>query len=162
MTTPLAITLRAATVADTDAIWRYNNAPDVRAQSLDPKPISRDAHERWMTAQLTDDNSHLWMIESSEGAVGVVRIAHDAVSPDRGRVSIALDASMRGRGVGRAALARAVQLDDGELVAEIVVDNIASQRIFSACGFVNTGSYRMTDARQVLVFERKAVHAIAR
>ena len=53
-----------------------------------------------------------------------------------GRISIVLDASVRGRGLGRRVISLACAADGGPVVAEILVDNRASRACFEAAGFV--------------------------
>jgi L-amino acid N-acyltransferase YncA len=68
------------------------------------------------------------------------RAADHAGDRGRMRVSIALAASVRGRGVGRAAIALVCRRWRGPIVAEIFEDNLASRACFVACGFRPAGS----------------------
>jgi len=138
----VAVTLRAATDADCEAVWRWNGAPDVRARSRHPEPIPLDHHRAWYTARLADPACRLSIVEVAGAAAGVIRIEPadgDAV------VSIALAAEQRGRGIGRAAIAAACAAYRADhpaarLVAWIDADNPASARAFAAAGFARAGA----------------------
>ena len=152
-----AIELRRATAEDSEAIWRWNNQPDVRAQSFDSKPIPRDIHERWMATRLADPATKMWIIETSGGPIGIVRVQQDGAF---GRISIALDATLRGRGQGRAALGRAAEIDGRDIIADIAADNLPSIKMILACGFLKTGEYETGDGRLIFVYERKVNHEV--
>ncbi|HVV85915.1 MAG TPA: GNAT family N-acetyltransferase, partial [Kofleriaceae bacterium] len=53
-----------------------------------------------------------------------------------GRISIVLDPSARGRGLGRRVITLACAADGGPVVAEVLSDNHASRAAFEAAGFV--------------------------
>ena len=143
--------LREATLADADVIYRWNNDPAVRGLSLDRRPIAREDHDRWMAARLADPNTRMWIVEIFDEALGVVRIER-AASSKTGRVSIALDPSARGLGLGRAALVVACDADGGPLMAEVVAENRASRACFEACGFLPTGRV-VSGGRAILTYE---------
>ncbi|MBK7073573.1 MAG: GNAT family N-acetyltransferase [Myxococcales bacterium] len=127
--------LRAAGPGDREQVLTWNQAPDVRAASLDPRPIDPAAHARWFAARLADPHGQIWIAEVAGVAVGVVRIERERADAD-GRISIVLDPAWRGRGVGRAIITAACAADPGAVIAEIRPDNLASQAAFAAAGFV--------------------------
>lgn len=127
-----AVTLRAATAGDLEAVYGWNAAPDVRGWSRRGDPLSREDHARWFAARLACTGSPMWVVEQAGAAIGVVRI-DDA--GERARISIALDPAARGRGIGRAAIAGATAAWRRPIVAEIVHDNQRSRACFEACGF---------------------------
>jgi RimJ/RimL family protein N-acetyltransferase len=126
------VALRPAQASDAEAVWWWNCAPDVRAWSRAGDAVAWEAHVAWFTGRLARPGSPMWIVEQAGTAVGVVRI-DDAAG--RGRISIALDGQARGRGVGRAAIARALARWRRPVVAEIMSDNRRSRRCFEACGF---------------------------
>jgi RimJ/RimL family protein N-acetyltransferase len=142
------VALRRARPDDCAAIWRWNFAPEVRAQSKRAEAVAFVEHERWFARRLADGDAPIWVIEdASEAAihevseaghqaVGVIRL--DLPAPGvrgRARISIALDASARGRGIGRAAIAAACRAWRRPIEAEVFTDNRASLACFAACGF---------------------------
>ncbi len=141
------VTLRPARREDCESIYRWNFAPEVRAQSRRAEAVVFLEHARWFARRLADVGSPswapIWVIEEYCHGVGVVRIdPPDRGPPDRGppvhgraRISIALAGFARGRGVGRVAIAAACRAWRRPIVAEIFADNAASQACFEACGF---------------------------
>ena len=133
-----SVALRRARAQDCEAIWRWNFAPDVRARSSRTETVAFLEHARWFARRLAAGDAPIWVIEECRQGVGVVRIdpsAHGQSDHRRARISIALAAFARGRGVGRAAIAAACQSWRQPIVAEIFADNTASCACFEACGF---------------------------
>jgi L-amino acid N-acyltransferase YncA len=127
------VELRPARPADCEAIWRWNFAPDVRARSLRNEPVPFIEHVRWFARRLTEATAPIWVVEEYREAVGVVRI--DPSAYGRARISIALAELVRGRGVGRIAVAAACARWRRPIVAEIFAGNTSSTACFEACGF---------------------------
>lgn len=137
------IALRAATTADCEAVWRWNCAPDVRAQSKQAREVPLAEHAAWYAQRLAAADP-MWVIESDGAEVGTIRIDHVAdvsghaertAKQHAGRISIALGADARGRGIGRRAIAEACRAWHRPVMAEILIDNLASRACFEACGF---------------------------
>ena len=126
------VALREANWGDREAIWAWNNAPEVRALSRDPRPISALDHARWFAARLTA-GLPTWIIEADGEPVGVVRI--ERFERHLGKISIALAADVRGQGIGRRAIAAACAAWAAPVLAEILPTNTASRAAFEASGF---------------------------
>jgi RimJ/RimL family protein N-acetyltransferase len=152
--------LRLATAADGEAIWRWNNDATVRQMSLDPRAIPRDVHDVWMTDHLGDRDHRMWIVELSGEPIGVVRIARTG-GAGPGTISIALDRTARGLGLGRATIKLACARDGGPIVAEILSENRPSIACFEACGFALAHRGPRPGGRTVLTYEWRNVHAIA-
>ena len=132
------IALRKAAVHDCERVWQINFAPDVRAVSVTSEVVPYTAPARWFARRIVEASSPIWMIEDADAIVGVVRI--DPVDRGNcGRISIAIDATARGRGIGRRAIAAACQRWGRALVAEIHPANLDSIACFTACGFIQRG-----------------------
>ncbi len=148
---PALVTLRLATWDDHEAVWQWNNAPDVRARSHDPRPIDYDGHCDWFVRRLADRLARVFIVEADDVAVGVIRTQR--VTPGgAGRISIALDQAARGRGLGRAAIQALCDVDPGPLEAEILADNRTSRIAFEAAGFRLTRTVLAADGRLTLVY----------
>jgi UDP-2,4-diacetamido-2,4,6-trideoxy-beta-L-altropyranose hydrolase len=129
------LALRQATAADTSRVLAWNGAPEVRARSIDPRPIALADHQRWFAARLRDPRCRLWIALHDGCPVGVVRVER-RTDHEPGRISIVLDPAMRARGLGRRIVGLACVADGGPIVAEILADNHASRACFEAAGFV--------------------------
>ena len=129
-----AVVLRPAQARDRDQILAWNGDPDVRARSLDPRPIDADQHARWLASRLADPLASLSIALHDGRPIGLVRIERGAAG-DPGRISIVLDVRARGHGLGRATIVAACRADGGPIVAEILDDNTTSRACFEAAGF---------------------------
>jgi RimJ/RimL family protein N-acetyltransferase len=144
------VILRRALLDDCYDVWQWNFAPDVRELSRDPRVVTFVEHARWYEQRLARGEP-MWIIEDRGVGCGVVRIdllAHGSSAfgssgaagrfaglGEYGRISIALAAGARGRGLGQRAIREACAAWGGPVVAEIRIDNEASQACFEACGF---------------------------
>ena len=140
------VTLRHADARDASRVLAWNGAREVRARSIDPRPITAEAHARWFAARLRDPRGGLWIAELDRCPIGVVRIDRDdhdgevAAAELPGRISIVLDPGVRGRGLGRRVIALACAADGGPVVADILADNHVSRTSFEAAGFMQAPS----------------------
>jgi L-amino acid N-acyltransferase YncA len=151
MTAP-ALALRPATAADCSAVWAWNFAPDVRAMSIDQRPISLADHARWFADRLAREDAPMWVVEDAGRPIGIVRVdPTEGADPAgcAGKLSIALARDARGRGIGRTAIAQACARWGRPVIAWIRHDNLSSRNCFEACGF--TAADRVGD----LVLYRK-------
>jgi RimJ/RimL family protein N-acetyltransferase len=128
------VTLRAATLDDCERVWQWNFAADVRAMSNDPTIVELVRHSAWYVHRLA--KGAFWIIEHDGEPVGTVRI-------DDGRISIAVVASARGKGIGKRAIAAACEAWAQPVVAQVRLDNRSSRAAFEAAGFVSTGDAEM-------------------
>ena len=128
-----ALALRPAGPDDCARVWAWNFAPEVRAASRDPRAVDLDEHARWYTRRLAAAGDPMWIVVAGDDDVGVVRL--DRCGDEHARISIALDASARGRGLGRRAIAAVCAEVRRPIVAEVVAGNRASRAAFEACGF---------------------------
>jgi phosphinothricin acetyltransferase len=132
------IELRVPRGEDAVRVWAWNGAADVRAQSLDRRPIPLSSHLSWWSRRIDAEDAPIWIVEDAGEPVGVIRIDPIVGEPfggARARISIALAPSARGRGVGRRAIELACAAWGRPLVAEIRTTNTASLAAFEAAGF---------------------------
>jgi RimJ/RimL family protein N-acetyltransferase len=127
------VTLRRATLADSEQVWEWSFASDVRALSTVARQITLDAHTRWYKRRIADTGAPVWIACEGPTPIGVVRI--DRRDSDCATISIALSPRARGRGLGRRALTAACLIWSQPLVAEIPATNCPSRICFEACGF---------------------------
>lgn len=130
----MALTLRPATLDDARAIWAWRNEPAARQASRQTAEITWEDHQAWFEPALA--TRIMLVAEVDDRAVGMVRLDPS----DAGwRVSINLAPEVRGQGLGQPLLAAALGHAPGPFLAEIRHGNMASERIFLACGFKKVG-----------------------
>lgn len=133
-----AIQLRPARLDDMAKVFRWRNAPEVRAASFTDAEIAWPAHENWFRQTLANASCHLLIGECEDEPVGVIRFD---VAAKEGEISIYLVSGGSGRGVGtallRAATAWVARHLPGlrRIVARVRPQNIASQKAFEKAGF---------------------------
>ncbi len=125
------ITLRAARFVDCLDVYRWNFAPDVRAQSTTQIAVELCDHSKWFSRRLRSTDP-IWIILEDFRPIGVVRLDRTG---DSARISISLAPEARGRNIGRTAIELACAASGHAVIAEVAVTNTASQRCFEACGF---------------------------
>jgi RimJ/RimL family protein N-acetyltransferase len=125
------ITLRPATVADAERLYRWRMDPVTRASSLNSTAIEFEGHCAWLVNSLADADRQIYIAEHLGIPFGTVRA--DRVE-DVWRLSWTIAPEFRGRGLG----ARMVQLFassmHGAIEAVIKSGNRASIRIAEAAG----------------------------
>jgi L-amino acid N-acyltransferase YncA len=131
------VMLRLACEDDSERVWEWNFAPDVRARSVSTHIVTFAKHQAWFAKRLAKIDSPIWIVEENKLGVGVVRL--DQV-PGYTKISIALTQTARGRGVGKKAIAAACKEWGKPIVAEIQPDNHASRLCFEACGFTKVAT----------------------
>lgn len=133
------VSMRRAGMDDAALLHAWRNHPSVRAVSHVTDEIPWEGHVRWLEASLARDDRHVLVAERSGRPLGTLRFD---VAGDCATVSIAVDPSLHGSGLGPAIL------DAGErwlrdhdrrvrrLRAEIRPGNEASMRAFLAAGYL--------------------------
>lgn len=142
-----AITLRRAGADDADMVFPWRNAASTRRYIHDPRPLELPAHRAWFAARSADPDCDLLIASASEVPCGVLRFD---ISGARAEVSIYLDPSATGSGVGAAVLHAgsewlARQRPNVSLIeATVLTGNDASARAFAAAGYrLHAGSHRL-------------------
>jgi RimJ/RimL family protein N-acetyltransferase len=141
--TTAALTLRKATLEDGPFLLRVRNEDDVRLQSKNQELISGETHEKWLTHNLGDAESAIWIIERDREKVGYIRAKKLDEPRESGKwlLSIALESFSRGKGYGTWAITEACRLLQADyradtVVAEVLRKNSVSMRAFKRVGFV--------------------------
>ena len=121
---------------DVQAIWRWRNDPEARANSASQSPIPWATHQRWFEAAIRDRNVLFLIAYNRAGTLGHVRFE---LRSDGAEVSIVTDPIHRGT-VGavmlRAALGRLRRTHGGmRVIARVRRENAASRRMFESAAF---------------------------
>ena len=144
------VTMRAATIADCESIWRWRNADFVLQGSKTPDPVSLPDHRAWFEAVLQDPSRHVLIGEADGGSVGVLRFD---LAKDEATASVYLTAQGRGRGIGPELLIQGqIWLRSNaphvvRIKAEIRSTNEASIEAFKAARYRRTGDLYVRELR---------------
>jgi len=142
-TEPFNLTLRQAVESDSESLLEWRNDPTTKAFSLSSHEVTREQHVAWFNKALRDDNCLLIIGEVLGDPIGMVRI-NILDDSGFGQVSINLNPDFRGRGISKQLLGASLLfgtrvLDNiSKYCADIHVENVASQKIFSSVGFVKS------------------------
>lgn len=135
------INTRKATLKDSRVIFAWRNDELTRRMSYHTERIFWEEHNNWFNSALEDDCKLLLLCEYGDVPKNIAFVMFK-VNLTRALVSINLSPEMRGKGLSKQCLGAAVLTFRNlfpticSFAAEIKRDNIASQKIFSANGFV--------------------------
>lgn len=133
-----SVSVHQATHNDSERIFSWRNHPHVREVSRDTEPLQRSAHQKWFDEVLEDSNRPLLIAELEDEPVGVVRFD---INAEIAEVSIYLAPDKSQRGLGTELLQAAehwlatMRPDVIELRAEVMGQNLSSQRVFLNSGY---------------------------
>lgn len=135
------LVVRLACPDDEDLILRWANDPVVRKNSFSSERIDPADHYLWFARRLANQAScYLFIVETKVGfPIGQVRFE---VTNERWEVHYALDACMRGRGMGGVFLRAALLAFQArvpsciEVVGRVLPGNRVSQKVLESVGFV--------------------------
>ena len=132
---------RDAQYDDAELLWQWRNDPEVRSVSFSQDVIPLESHRNWLAKQLDDADTKIWIAQDQNfRPLGQIRFdRHD--DGQTGVISIILDQSLRGRGLGQHLITEACQAffettPCREIIARIKPGNAASERAFRRAGFV--------------------------
>lgn len=134
----MSLILRKAAADDSRDLWLWRNDEQTRRYSRTTDVVAWPRHDAWYREKLKDCGSQI--LVALDGGVRIGMIRFDQIDKDRFRANIAIAPAVRGRGLGRAILRLGCDWHiqeywDATIVAEVRIENIASQRIFEANGF---------------------------
>ncbi len=132
------ITLRSVDDgADAVLLLVWANDPEARRQSFNTELITLGTHLRWLYGRMADPNCRLFIAEDEGKPVGTVRLQRQGIEAT---VSITVAPVMRNQGFGKRIL-QAMTLwvcasnFCKTLIAEIKLDNEASNALFRGAGY---------------------------
>jgi RimJ/RimL family protein N-acetyltransferase len=147
------IRLRPATGDDARNLWQWRNEPETRAASFSTEPIAYDDHVKWLAAKLRDRNVFI-LIAVGEGEVEIGYVRLD-VHGDAAEMSLSLDRTHRGRGLGSSAIRAATEfvvnrLGIERVTARVRPGNAASLGAFRAAGFSAADAGTVRDSMELV------------
>ena len=146
----LKLALSPAVAADGRLLWRWRNEAETRRNSIDPAKVPFSRHLEWFGRKLQASDCVILIARDAKGRpLGQVRV--DLGKGGAATVSISVDKSARGRGVGTELLRRLPVKVKGRrvrrLVAFVKPENLASVLAFLRAGFrfrrLEAGLYRL-------------------
>lgn len=134
------LTLRPAIAQDSPTIWRWHNDPEVKSVALANSHPTLDEFAHEFQTRLASPNRHYWIFENTDGTVIGYACFEVLENQRSAKISVVVDHSKRGRGVGTAIITQASeklfrQSNHLSIVAQIRPGNIASEKAFRAAGF---------------------------
>lgn len=132
------LTLRKATLADADLLYRWRNDERIRLFSLNPKPISYEHHLIWYKNALKNDDRVMYVILFDNKPVGCIRFD---IIEQHAEISIYVDPDQQHHGFGSEALNQAIALFSNtypyvkSVKAKVLPNNTASHHLFTKLGF---------------------------
>lgn len=133
------ITLRKATIDDMELTFNWRNAPENRYYCIASSDlIDITTHTNWFNKILVDKNRYLLIAEINKNPIGVLR--YDIIN-NSAEISIHLKPGTSGKGIGTALIVKgSAWLKDTvpsvkHIIANILPENIPSQKAFAKAGF---------------------------
>ncbi len=132
------ILLKKADTADSEKVWLLANDPEVRKNSFLTDTIHWESHQVWFAQKLCDPSAHILMAYDRErNFIGVVRFEGSGTIS---RISVAIDAASRGKGLGAPLLIAGMDwlfshTHTESVEAFIRPENSASITAFKTAGF---------------------------
>lgn len=138
------ITIRPATLADSEFLWRLAMEPSVRENSTRSDAFTLEEHERWYREKLANPLCAMWVMEVEREPVAQVRYGKCVGAPWEAEIAISVMAPHRGYGLAARLLRetewQAVQrLGVTRLVALVIVGNQSSAHLFEKSGYRHVG-----------------------
>ena len=141
------ITLRAATQNDCRSLWHWRNDQTTREASFDTAPIPYKDHKDWFFRKFNAPDMCIFIIiDQNNHEVGYIRFN---IASDQAEISVSVDRSERGRGIGAAAIRlgseRILALGRvNRVLAHIKRDNRGSVKTFQRAGYEQIGTKTMS------------------
>ncbi len=132
------VTLRAANHKDIKQVYEWQCLPETRRYALTQDTPSWPSHHAWMTKKLVQTEDYFYIVmlsqEAQKNTVGVVRL--DKQPQGHYLVSIFIDPTFFGQGIALKALVQLRQLHPDAIIhAQVLKENIASQKLFEKAGY---------------------------
>jgi len=132
------ITLRRVTEFDDDLLFRWRNEPSTRSMFFSQEEVCWTDHVRWLDCALADTSETLLIGQCRDIPIGVVRFSR---GPGGVTVSLTVNPECRNKGYGRKLLEEGISAfratdHHAVFLAAIKLENLASLKVFEACGFV--------------------------
>lgn len=133
-------TFRPAQENDMEATFELANDPEVRANSFNTAPITRNEHESWFNAKINNPASLFFIIKEDDVFAGYVRFEN---GENALTVSVALAQKTRGRGLAAGFIKHTSFMAQNHfkepVKAYIKSSNLSSATAFKKAGYIEKG-----------------------
>lgn len=132
-------TLRFASIEDIDVTFRWVNNPEVRSFSYSRELVTFEAHKKWFSSKIEDENCVYYILELQNEKIGSIRF--DIDNDENAKISYLIDPTFFGQGFGKKILEKGVEKikhsgkDIFKVYGYVQSENIASIRIFESLNF---------------------------
>lgn len=136
---------REITIEDTNNIVAWRSNPNVYKFFLNPHKVTEEEHKEWYFNRYLPDNNrtdYIAILKNYDLSVGVFGLIFDSKN-SQVEVNYLLDESFRGRGLAKEAVSYLLSFSKSNYsckyaIAEIHVENFASQTLAKRLGFIET------------------------
>jgi RimJ/RimL family protein N-acetyltransferase len=139
--------LRVASLSDYELLLNWVNSPEVRLNSFNQRMIDREEHRNWLINLINSKTNVIYIGSINGEDFGQVRFEEHN---DIYEIDISVASAWRGAGLGTNLLFCAIEkLRESRsliaLKAQVKFGNVASYRLFKACGFEMVDSDGLKD-----------------
>ena len=157
---PEEISLRKANNNDCYDIWMWRNTPEARRGSFNKEYIEYGKHRVWFERKLKDKKTTIYIAENNKKEkIGQVRFEI------KRKKSVFINTNLNPRFFGKSfgnkiiKIATEVFMKEKpyikEIIAEILIENIVSQKAFKKAGYVFSHNTTKNDSKEIVVFKFK-------
>jgi RimJ/RimL family protein N-acetyltransferase len=135
------ITHRTATLGDAATLLTWRNNSSAREFSMNSEIIPIDKHLKWLSERLGRTQVEPFLIFAKGGRlIGMSRLDAIPGSDYKNKISILVDSSQHGKGIGTRILKITCDFffdlqPDKTIVAKVHRSNFVSQKLFESAGF---------------------------
>lgn len=131
--------LRNATMDDAEILLSWRNDEATRRASRNQTPVGYEEHTQWLNNALENDRRTILIAELDGIPAATVRL--DKSADEHTELSWTVSPDMRGLGLGKRCVKKALENLEGPIVAYVKPENIASQKIAEAVGLIKVDGW---------------------
>lgn len=142
------VALRPVVLEDAQLIFDWQNIPNVRRFFRNPEMPQWREHVEWLSKGLKDQSKYLFVITCDSKPSGFLHLTR--TDSAEFEISILVSPDWQGKGVASQSLHEIRRLFPFVTMHAVVhAKNLASQKLFSSCGFVKTDKHTYTHSPSV-------------
>ena len=154
----MKITQRTATLGDAAMLLTWRNNPSARKFSINSEHIPDDQHLEWFRARLERTQIEpFFLYEAESKVIGMSRFDIASGTANKSEISILVEPSEYGKGVGKKILNMACVTFFDLHLNHAIVANVHKQNFVSQKLFVGAGFELLPSVGDFLHFEKKSL-----